>query len=65
VTETEAHTYLTAKHPGKPWSVFAPLGIGLPCIDKVMLYVPCQLDEASLDVVAPQVIAMVTPQRVT
>jgi hypothetical protein len=65
VTETEAHAYLVAKYPGHQWSVFAPLGVGLPCMDKIMLYVPCpQLDADTLDAVAPQVIAMTNPRRI-
>jgi hypothetical protein len=63
VTEAEALAFLIKTYPDKAWSVFAPLGIGLPCIDKVILYHPCELTEEAITAAVPHLIELVTPRR--
>jgi hypothetical protein len=64
VTETEALALLKSKHPSHKWYVYAPLGIGTQCLDGVVLYHPCDMDEDSILATVPHVLAIVTPRRI-
>lgn len=59
MTTSEIEAWLNEHHPGKPWVVDEKLGVGLPMLDGVMLYLRTD-GPTTLEKLAEQLVAMVT-----